>query len=510
MDVSKTKAYRTIVASTTAFGGAQLLNAVVNAVRGKFVAALLGTAGQGVSSLLSNASSTLQQFATLGINVSVVRNISQANDAANPHALARAVGILRSLMLGAAGLGTLLTLALSPLIAHSLFGHTRYLPHILLMSAAVAFSILASGESALLQGLRRYKQIAVCSTVAPLCGLLLGVPLYYLMDVDGIVPAMILITAAYYCALRHCALRATRRLPAVPRASLTTVWREGRSIVHLGIVMTVAALIGSVATYSLSAFIRHFGSLFDVGIYNAANSITSQYIGLVFGAMAADYYPHLSALLGKDKAEAHRLVNQQTEIVLLVVVPLAMLVILTAPVLISVLLTAEYQPCRDIIRFMGFSAIFRGLCFPMDYIALSKGDKKFFFWVEGVWGNAKTLAVFTAFYYTLGLDGLGYAALCSALIDVATSVTLNRWRYGFTLAAPCLRLLAVLMAMAVCALAASFVPSAPWGYALMGASTLLCCAFSLWQLNRRIDLHSLVAGRLKKRAAQGHGRQAGK
>lgn len=37
-------------------------------------------------------------------------------------------------------------------------------------------------------------------------------------------------------------------------------------------------------------FISNFGSLKDVGLYQAANSITNQYVGVVFAAMGADFF----------------------------------------------------------------------------------------------------------------------------------------------------------------------------------------------------------------------------
>lgn len=492
------KTYRTIVASTAAFGGAQAFNVFVNVVRGKFVAHILGKAGMGMSALFGSSAAMLQQFSSLGINTSAVRDISAANASADPSALALTIGVVRRLMLMAALLGVVATVGFSPLIARSAFGGTDAVPQILLMGAAVLFNVLAAGEFAILQGLRRYRDVAVSSTVVPLAGLLLGVPLYYIYGTRGIVPAMILTAFAYYAALRLLSRRATRGLPSAA-ASRGEVWARGRGIIIMGLLMTIAAVLGSATTYGVSAFISHAGSLADVGLYNAANAITLQYTGLVFTAMAADYYPHLSALLSRSCEEALALVSRQTEIVLLAAAPLAMLIILTAPLLISLLLTREFLPIQSMMRFMGLAVVLKALCVPVDYISLSKGDRRFFFWVEGVWGNAKTLAVITSFYYFFGLDGIGPAALVSGVIDVAVCYALNHRRYGFRPSPVCLRLSLTLLALTAATFGFAFVPSPVLSYALMGLTTAAGIVFSLWQLNRRIDVRGILRRKFLQR-----------
>ncbi|MFK2296755.1 hypothetical protein ACIXMS_19505 [Bacteroides fragilis] len=58
----------------------------------------------------------------------------------------------------------------------------------------------------------------------------------------------------------------------------------------LGVVMMISTLLGNLCSYSLNAVISHWGSLNDVGLYQAANSITNQYVGVVFAAMGADFF----------------------------------------------------------------------------------------------------------------------------------------------------------------------------------------------------------------------------
>lgn len=500
MENTGRKSYRNILKSTAVFGGVQVSTTLISIVRGKLVAVVLGSAGMGLYYLLSNAAACIQQIASLGIPLAAVRDVSQANESGNAAVLLRTARILRTMVGVTALLGLVGTALFSPLVARLTVGDAGYEGYFLLLAAAVFFSLLGSGESALLQGMRRYKSLAAISVVLPLCGLLVGVPLYWLWGTEGIVPAMVLQGAVHYVAGRWLADRnGLRGRGTQPRVSLRQTWLVGRGMILLGVVMMLATLLGSLSAYALSAFICAVGSMSDVGFYQSAAAITQQCSGLVFSAMGTDFYPRLSAVVCRDRAAAYRLVNEQTEIVLLVIVPVSMIIISFVPFIIALLLTPEFRVIRQVVRFMGLAVILKAFCFPMDYIALARGDKRFFFWAEGVFSNAKMLLIFMLFYSFKGLNGLGYAALCNAATDVPVSLLLTRLRYGYRPFAATWRLLARLLLMASACFAASFVESPAVSYPLMGIITLSACLYAYRQIDRRVGVRALIASRLPRR-----------
>ncbi len=488
----RVSSYRKIVSSTAIFGGAQFMNVIMNIIRGKLVALILHSTGMGIMSLLQNAGNTIQQFSLLGINISAVRNISQVDREGSEQVLASTVRIVRMLVFLASCLGLVFTILFSPLMSKISFGNFEYVSFFLLLSLSVFFNVMGTGEMAVMQGLRRYKQLAFCSTIPPICGLLVSIPIYYVWGIQGIVPAMIISGAIYYSAIRYFSYRDNTTYPDRKRIGIRRIWNEGQEIIQFGLVMTFGTIVGAITTYALTAFISNQGSVSDVGFYQAANFISMQYISMIFTAMATDFYPRLSGIVQSQMSEAYQLVNQQTEIVLLIVTPLSMLMILTAPLLITILLTNEFQPIRNLICLMGLACIFKALCFPMDYIAYAKGDKKYILWIETIWGNAKTFTVISVFYYYYGLDGLGYGTLCSAIIDVVVSIILTRIRYGFSLSSISIRLLIIMLVLSVSCFSATFIPSLFVSYSVMSATTAVCLVYSFVQLNQRLDLRSIA------------------
>ena len=482
--------YRRIVSSTAVFGGAHVFSILINIIRAKLVALILHSKGMGFSAIISNAANTLQQVSMLGLNIAAVPDISKANAEEDEQVLAYTIRIVRRLVLVASIVGVVLTVSLSPLISKLSFGTTDYTPYFLLLAASIFFNVLGTGEMAVLQGLRRYKLLAFCSTVPPICGLLISIPIYFIWGVEGIVPAMIVVNVIYFIVIRILSYRVKRQYRE--RISIRQVWTKGRDIIKFGFVMTIGTVVGTLGTYALFAFISNTGSIDDAGFYYSASIIASQYIGLIFTAMAADYFPHLSGLLKTDKSDAFRLVNKQTEILLLIMGPLIMLFILSAPLAIRILLTDEFLCIEDMVRMIGVTGVFRAIFTPMDYIAYAKGDRAYIFWVETVFCSSKTFAVMALSYHFMGMEGLGYGALVSSVIDLVVTLTLIPWRYGYRLTRMSVRLTIIMILLTGTCLACSFIGNTLLSYSLMGIITAAGTVFCLIQLDKRIDLRSLA------------------
>lgn len=502
MNEKKISAYRRIVSSTAIFGSAQVLNILVNIIRGKLVAYILHSTGMGIASVFTSAANTIQQFALMGLNISAVPPISQADNDGDQRVLAFTIRLVRRIVLLASLLGLIITVILSPVLSHTSFNDQSYIPYFLLLSLAVFFNVMGTGEMAVMQGLRRYKMLAFCSVVPPICGLALSVPIYFIWGIEGIVPAMIVINLIYFIVIRMLSYR-NKQGETQKKITMKQMWSQGRGIIKFGAIMTFGSLLGTLTTYALIAFISNVGSIEDVGFYQASNVITSQYTGLVFTAMATDYFPHLSGLVKTNMQEAFRVINQQTEIIMLIITPLAMLLILTAPLAIRLFLTEEFLSIERMICFIGLASVFKALCFPRDYIIFAKGDNKIILWVETVWGCTKTFSIMSLFYYFLGLDGLGYGALCVAIIDVIVSLILIPWRYGFQFTRKTINLIIITSIMATICLLGSLIPSTVEKYAVMSTITAVCSVYCFVQLNKRMDLRAIVSRMKNKLGKRG-------
>lgn len=487
--------YRQIIKGTSLFGGVQFINVIINIIRGKLVAVILGPDGMGVSSLLTSASTTLQQFFSFGLNTTAMREISQARETDNKEEQSTIVAVFRKMVFLAAVAGMLFTVICSRWLSSFSFGSHDLYWYFIIIALVVFVTLLSNGEMTLLQGMREYKRVASCSIVGSVCGLIVGVPLYYVLGINGVAPAMLVLALVIYF---YNKLNTSKLHIAEAKVNTKDAYNKGRDMLALGMIMMLGAVIGNFSTYGLNAFIRYVGSIDDVGLYSAANSITNQYVGLVFAAMATDYFPRLAGVMNNKDRDINDIVSQEAEIVLLIITPLAMLIMMTAPLLIRLLLSEEFIIVTDIIRYMGFMVIFKAVCFPLGYVGILKNNRKFYFWTECIWTNAKTFVVFSVFYYYLGIHGMGIAALCSSIIDVAVVIPLYKYVFNVHFTRDCFKLMATLFFMAWICLVSSLISSAFISFPSMAIIFAFTIVYVYRQINMRVDVVSIIKSKLHK------------
>lgn len=416
---------KTILKRITAFGGVQMFTILVNLLRGKFVALILGPAGMGVSSLFTTASATIQQLGSLGVNLSIVKEVAAAHKADNTGVMS----VARRLILATALLGGVICIALSPWLSEWTFGSPDYTLQFILLGIAVALTIAGSGYLAILQGLGEVKRLSKASIVGSLTGLFCGVPLYYFFGTAGIVPAMIILALATFL-FYYFSFKKSSELPAD-----RFVWSEHKHIVRrlisLGMVFMIGSLVGSATNYLINAFVRFAGSLEDVGLFQAANSLTNQYIGIIFSALAMDYFPRISAV-SNDNSQLKEIVNRQAEIVILIATPLILCLIAFAPLAIRILLSEKFLPVAPLIRWLALGVLMQGVTFPLGYIFIAKDNKKAYIWLEVVIANVLWIACSVIFYYIFGLIGLGISLVVRTGIDIGVSYAMCRHFYDFS------------------------------------------------------------------------------
>lgn len=286
--------YRSILKATSIFGGTQVLSMLVTIIRSKFVAILIGSAGMGLSSMYMSSLTMIITIFGLGIGTSVVRELSACRENKDMEKFSLVVSVYKRILLISAMAGTLFVVLLSPFFSEWAFKTKEHTWDYCFLSLIVLFTLLSSGNNALLVSMRRIKDTASCGIIGSIVSLLTSIPLFYFWGIDGIVPGLIISTFANYVITFLYARKLKIRTKDV---SLHVIYKYGRPMVTLGVAMIVASLVGQLVTYLINISISRLGGLSDIGFFNAAMGITLQVIGMVYAAMAADYYPRLAGVM---------------------------------------------------------------------------------------------------------------------------------------------------------------------------------------------------------------------
>lgn len=423
---NKENGFRSILKGTSIFGGVQIFNILISAIRIKLVAVILGPSGMGVAGLFNTTSLTIQQFASLGLNLSVVKEVGQNRD--EDSRLANIMTAIRPLIYTSALLGALICLFFPKVLSSIAFGDYNFTADFLLLSAAVFFSILGGAFMSVLQGLHAIKPLAKASVVGSIVGLIIGVPLYWIFGTGGIVPAMVVL-AISTCLWYFFSLRKVLNKESAP-------WQQEihlpilKKVLMMGLILMSNDLFRNLVNLVINIYIRSHGGMNEVGFYQSSNTMTSQYSAIVFTAMAMDYLPRLSAT-SKDNKKMCEVVNRQIEVVGLLITPIACAVIFLAPVVIEIFQTQKFLIATPLLRLLAFSVVIRALMYPLGYIVFAKDNQRLFFWMESVGANIMTLCLTIGGYYIFGLSGLGYAAIADCMICLFVYVIVNHRLYGY-------------------------------------------------------------------------------
>lgn len=476
--------YRSILKGTTIFGGVQVFNILINIIRGKFVAIILGPEGMGITTLFNSASKTIQGFASLGLNQAIVRETAASLEKSESNT--KVISTVKVLTNITALLGLLVCVVFCVPLSRLTFGNGDYAWQFILLGVAVGLSIGANAKLAVLQGLHQVKRISRASIVGGLTGLFIGVPLYYIFGDKGIVPAIVALALSLYI---FYSVNLNRSQPQISGKSFS--WNKNKDVIkkliYLGAVLMASDIIGSLATYLLNLYIRGHGSLDEVGLYQAANSITNQYAGLVFAAMAMDYFPRLSKV-AHNNSEMSTIVNRQTEIVALLIAPAMCVLILSAPLVIRVLLSSQFLEIIPLMRWMGLGILIKALSFPMGYIAFAKGDKKVFFLLEGLTGNFLYFILGILGFYFFGLIGIGYALVAENFICLIIYFIVNNRLYNYNFTKGSISFLLISLLLGGLCFGSSFFDSSVLAYTFMGLVTALGCLLSFFTLKEKLRL----------------------
>ena len=480
--------YKGILKATSIFGGTQILQILIGLVRSKFVALLIGATGMGLSSMYMSSLTMIITLFGLGISTSVVRDLSKAFDENDMERFSGIIRAFRRILLILSASGLLCVVFASPMLSKWAFNSTDKALDYCCLSLIVYFTLLAQGNDALLVGMRRIKAMAVCSLIGSVVTLAASIPFFYFWGLKGIVPGLIISTVANYI-VTYLYVRKIRL--AAGRITWKQVKNYGKPMISLGVAMVFASLLGNVTTYLINISITRLGGLADLGYFNAGVSMTMQSVLLVFSAMSADYFPRLVASLS-DNGRMNATINQQSEIILCLSVPLLSAMMVASPLIITILLSSEFQVIQHFIRILCLGMLFKAASYALGYVSFAKGDKKVYVYLEGVYGNIVNLSFSVGMYYLWGLNGLAYSFVVSYALYFVIITIVDQHRYHYMRSRALSRDLACSILILVFVFAFSYMLHGTIYYVVNLSLLSFIIVYYLRKLNQKAEIFSYV------------------
>ena len=408
------KSYKLIFKATFLFGSVQVFTIIINVIKNKVIAFLLGTSGIGIIGLFTSSYSMIQSAAGLGINQSAVRNLSEVKNENNENKTSKIVTVVSRLLWFTSILGAVITILLSKRLSIWTFGNEVHSFEYMLLSIVVFLNIFNLGQHAILQGMRMLKPLASASILGASVGLVLSIPLYYFLGEDGIVLSLILTGLSAVLISRFYVNRIRIKKTYL---SLKDTIANSKEMIKLGVSLMMMSFIVSGVGLILRAYISNYGNVDQVGVFQAGYTIIHSYFGMVFTAMSKDYFPRISAI-NKDNQKVRNATNQQAEIALLLIGPLIILLLFLSPLLIRILYTENFLEAVSFVNLAVFGIIFQAGSQTMGLILIAKNRGDLF--VYTVLGFQTIFLLNNILLYRLfGIEGLGLSFAINMLIHLA-------------------------------------------------------------------------------------------
>lgn len=405
--MSDKTSYRTILRSSSIIGGAQVINIAVGLVKMKAAAVLLGPAGVGLVGLYANLMQTAASVASLGMGTVGTRQIAAAHAGGGALAMGHTRRALFWATLGLAVIGAALFWLASGWVARVVLADPARASDVGWLSLGVALMVVSGYQSALLTGMRRVGDLARITIGTGVLGTILGVLALWLWGERAFL-ALVLVSPMASLLLGH--LYVARLGPAQGQAqSLPEMAHEWRGMARLGLAFMLSGLITMLGHLGARLLVQRELGPEALGQFQAAWTIGMTYLGFVLGAMGTDYYPRLTVAI-HDPVQVSRLVNEQTEVALLLCAPVLLAMLGGAPWVIHLLYSAEFGPAVDILRWQLLGDILKVMSWPLGFVILAKGAGKTFVLTESL-GMAALLVAIWIGMPLIGVTATGIAFL---------------------------------------------------------------------------------------------------
>lgn len=419
--------YHQILRSVSILGGASFINIFIGLARTKVAAVLLGPAGVGLIGIFQSLMSTASSVAGLGFGNVGTRQIAEAEGLKNAQAIAAARRALFYGTLILATVGSVAFWAARDILAARVLGSSNFAEPIGWLSLGVALMVAGGSQSALLNGLRRIGDIARVSVISALLSTVLGVAILWLWGHEGIV-GFILVTPLCSFVVGHWYVA---QLPKV--CTRPTPWQmlmeQWRNLVGLGSVFMLAGLVAAFSQLLVRTLIQRELGPEALGNFQASSQISITYLGFVLTAMGADYYPRLTASI-KDHVATNRMINEQTEIALLLAGGILLAMMGLAPWVIELLYSNKFTEATGILRWQVIGDVLKIVSWPLGFVLLASGDSRAFLFAELTGFGSFVLLTWVGLPW-FGVQAAGIAFFAMYAVCVLVVYWLARFKTGF-------------------------------------------------------------------------------
>ncbi|KYP15129.1 oligosaccharide flippase family protein, partial [Flavihumibacter sp. CACIAM 22H1] len=297
-----------------------------------------------------------------------------------------------------------------------------------IVACTLLINQLSAGQKVLLQGTRKIAELAKASVFGGIIGLIFSLPLYYFFKENGIAMSILCSSILSFIFSTIYSKRLDIKAIYLPRKALFT---KAKGMITLGFFLSISNLASTGFSYLFRIYLSNQGSLIDVGYYNAGFAIIGTYVGLVFTAMATDYYPRLASVASNNE-QCRDEINQQLEMAIIILSPILCGFIFYIDWALVLLYSSEFNSIRTMSIWAAYGVYFKAASWSIAYLFLAKGASRLFFYNE-IFTHCYLFILNIIFYKFWGLNGVGVSYLVGYILHFLQMWIVAKIKYDFSL-----------------------------------------------------------------------------
>lgn len=402
--------------NTSILAVASVLNIGSSIVKNKVLAILIGPAGLGIISTLTEFINIASTLGSVGIANSGVQSFSNSFSVKDEQLFSN-YKRLNKFYLVVALFIIVAVLFLSNSISEYLFKSSEYGVMIALVSIGIGFKIQTFLQNSWITAIQKIQALAKASLYnGSITAFVSIVIAYYYSDKEWLIPTLVVLiplVSWVVSTIQH------RRFFKESNFSFEQASRpEIRPILKFGLsTLTTGVLQQSVAIITKTQIIAHFG-LEYLGYYQVALGLMFQYMTFISTSISTDYYPRLVAKVAQKDSSFIPFVNQQIGLFANLLFPILLLMIQFAPFVVEVLYSAEFLNAVSLLEYGILGSLFLVICWPIAYVILAHRDSKIYILTESI-GNITHLVLILISIRLDSFIGLGIAYVGHYVIYLA-------------------------------------------------------------------------------------------
>ena len=146
----------------------------------------------------------------------------------------------------------------------------------------------------------------------------------------------------------------------------------------------------------------------QLGLLQAAWTITNVYLKLILNSMSADFYPRLSAVSFNNK-KTRKLINEQVNVMLIISVPIIVFLMLCSKLLLTLLYSSSFESAYTLLNWRTIGIFFKIISWALGFVLLAKGKGLLYFITDTSFSVIYLICIYFLFpYYQLDAVGIAY------------------------------------------------------------------------------------------------------